>query len=90
LANFTFSQLRKHESLLKELKGDRATIKISGGGPRNDKKSISNSKPTSNLSAWLQWARQYADSIDPILLTFPVNEAGAANRDKAEGESEAP
>ena len=49
-----------------------------------------NTEPTSNLSAWLQWARQYADSIDPILLTFPVNEAGAANRDKAEGESEAP
>ena len=34
-----------------------------------------NIQPTNNLSAWLQWARQYADSIDPILLTFPVNEA---------------
>jgi hypothetical protein len=47
-----------------------------------------NIQPTNNLSAWLQWARQYADSIDPILLTFPVNEAdGAAN---AEGEAETP
>jgi hypothetical protein len=49
-----------------------------------------NIEPTSNLSAWLQWARQYADSIDPILLTFSVNEAGSANRDKAQGEFETP
>lgn len=47
-----------------------------------------NIEPTRKLSTWLEWARQYADSIDPILLTFPVNEADGAHRDKAEGESE--
>jgi hypothetical protein len=27
-------------------------------------------KKTDNLSAWLSWAHAYADSIDPIHLTF--------------------
>jgi hypothetical protein len=48
-----------------------------------------NIEPDSNLSAWLRWARRYADSIDPILLTFPANEADVAgDRDNAEGEAE--
>ena len=31
---------------------------------------VNSAKKTDNLSDWLSWARAYADSIDPIYLTF--------------------
>ena len=39
-------------------------------------------KETDNLSDWLSWAHAYADSIDPIHLTFHSNARPENNNDE--------